>query len=480
MRFEEVRHPESPGSRKFNVTRPAYRVNELSRLILVGLLGILGACHGSSRESLSAAHRAAQAPADRRPPAPSSPVSVAAPSPFAGRAADSKTDHQIADLQTKLKRSPDDPHLLSTLGRAYLQKIRESSDPAFYPLADGVLTKAAALAPSDLEVIYSNGSLALGRHQFEEARKWGRRAVSIDAHSPASWSLLGDAQVELGAYDDAATSYQKMADLKPGMAAYSRVSYMDELYGNLDGAVQAMQMAAEAGSAASENGAWCSVQLGNLYMKLGRYSEAQQQFERALYLFPGYLHAEAALGSLKASEGKNSEAIALYEKATNAVPTTAYLSALGDLYARAGRKSDADRLYNLVTTIDKLYQANGVGTDLEMALFEADHGIDSADALARATREYQRHPTVRAADALAWTLFKTGNVRSAGEYSSKALRLGTREPMYFYHAAKIAEALGLKRQAEHDLEAALAHTPNFSVLYADDARTTLKSLQKRG
>ena len=48
--------------------------------------------------------------------------------------------------------------------------------------------------------------------------------------------IMGDAQTELGRYDQALATVQRMVDLRPDLASYSRVSYQRELHGDLPGA----------------------------------------------------------------------------------------------------------------------------------------------------------------------------------------------------------------------------------------------------
>jgi Tfp pilus assembly protein PilF len=57
------------------------------------------------------------------------------------------------------------------------------------------------------------------------------------------------------------------------------------------------------------------------------------------------------------------------------------------------------------------------------------------------------------------------------------MALGTRDARLYYHAGMIALQLDNEAQAREYLEQALEINPHFSVLYADEARTTLEELQ---
>jgi tetratricopeptide (TPR) repeat protein len=127
--------------------------------------------------------------------------------------------------------------------------------------------------------------------------------------------------------------------------------------------------------------------------------------------------------------------------------------------------------------MDKLLRANGVNTDLEIALFYADHDTDLKTSLEKARSAYDARPSIHAADALAWTLYKTGNSEEAQNYSGEALKLGTRDPLKLFHAGMIAKSLGQKEQASEYLQKAIDLNPHFSLLYADEAAGALKSLK---
>ena len=127
--------------------------------------------------------------------------------------------------------------------------------------------------------------------------------------------------------------------------------------------------------------------------------------------------------------------------------------------------------------MDELFRSNGVNTDLEKALFYADHGMDLEASLQKARAAYKARPSIHAADVLAWTLYKSGNSKEARKYSEEALKLGTRDPLKLFHAGMISESLGQKEQARKYLQQAIDLNPHFSLLYSDDAAGALKSLK---
>ena len=376
----------------------------------------------------------------------------------------------VTQLQRALRRAPGNVHDLDLLGLAYQQRARETGDPTWYPKSNGILTRAQRLAPRDLPSTSGLGSLALSRHRFAEALAIGRRAVALSPSTAASYGIVGDALVELGRYRTAFRMFDTMARLKPGLAAYARISYARELRGDWSGAVQAMRLAGTAAIGQPEPTAWVHVQLGKLDWNHGRYAAAAQEYRAALRTFPGYVYALDALAQVAAATGSLERAIALERHAEQTIPLPQFVGLLGDLESAAGRKSAADRAYALIGVIDRLLRANGVRTDLEVALFDADHGIAPARTLTLARRAQHARPSIDGDDVLAWTLERSGRCDEALGYSKLALRLGTRDALKFFHRGMIERCLGNTAVSRGWFRRALALNPHFSVRWSPVAR----------
>ena len=81
------------------------------------------------------------------------------------------------------------------------------------------------------------------------------------------------------------------------------------------------------------------------------------------------------------------------------------------------------------------------------------------------------------ADVYAWALYRAGRFDEARTKSDEALRLGTIEPILYFHAGMIAAKQGDAERAKTHLSKALAINPKFSLRFENEARETLKALE---
>jgi tetratricopeptide (TPR) repeat protein len=376
------------------------------------------------------------------------------------------TEAEIAGLQGELRIDPNNQKALDTLGLAYEQRVRETGDATYYTKAEGILREAVAREPRDLIATAGLGSLALSRHRFRTALALGRRAQRISPTTAGVYGVIGDAELELGRYRQAFRSFDHMNALKPSVSSYSRVSYARELIGHIPAAEHAMSLAASAAVGEQEASSWTHTQLGLLYLGHAQPRKALAQLETALTLDPTYYIALDGMAQVQAGLGRVRIALAYEKRAVDAVPLPAQVGLLGDLYRATGDPVNAKRQYALIGVIEKILAANGVKNDLDVALFDADHGIALPHALTLARKGYVDRPSIFGDDVLGWVLARNGRCGEARAYSNRSLRLGTQDALKFFHRGWIAACLGRKADAAQWYRRALALNPRFSVLWA--------------
>jgi tetratricopeptide (TPR) repeat protein len=388
-------------------------------------------------------------------------------------------------------RSPADATAYAGLGAAYFQRTREKGDVSDYQLAEQSLTKSLDLVSADFSADAALGTMAevcMGEHRFADALAYAQKALSLGTGDVSPFAIVGDAYADMGEYNKARSAYDRLTPrdmtLSP-RAAYardSRLSYLAFIAGDSAGAINLMKTAVTEGVEAqlpSENLAWLYYELGEFYAQAGDFSSADSAYLAALTIHPGDYRALAALGKLRANNGRYEEAIVLYQKAIAVVPMPVFVAELGDLYGKSGNRAEAQQQYALVEYIGLLGHINQVLHNRDLALFYADHDMKLAEALDLAQKELEVRHDIYTWDALAWALYKSGKLTEAAKASEKALQFGTRDSLLLFHAGMIAERLGQLEQARTEFKEALAINPHFHLLYADAARQQLSLLDTR-
>lgn len=399
----------------------------------------------------------------------------ASPEPRAAPRTPRNSEDLVRGLERAVARRPD-ARSWQALGVGYLRRAAETGDPTFYGLAERALDRADELAPSDPATILGRAGLALSRHDFDAALRFGNEAHVANPFSPEALGTIVDAEIELGRYEQAAAHLQQMLDLRPALPALARVSQLREIHGDVAGALQAMNQAEEAGSGSALDLASVASLRGDLHFNQGDLDQAEEAYRRALRLSPGLLAAEMGRARVLTARGDRSGAISALQGVVDRFPRFDAVTLLGDLQALEGLQIEASRTYELARTIAKLHEAAGASVDLEMSLFEADRGTDPGLAVELARRAYAARPNLFAADALAWTQYRAGDTHSARESILEALRLGTADGLLRFHAAEIFAATGELERARLELDKAFEISSWFSFLHQAQARALAERL----
>jgi tetratricopeptide (TPR) repeat protein len=395
---------------------------------------------------------------------------------MADKVAGMATDERIKMYEALANYKPGDLHYQSLLAGSFIQKMRETMDPGYLDRASKIVEAALSADGADYEALRLRSQIELERHNFSKVAEYSRELIASSPEDPWNWGTLGDSLMELGQYDKAAEAYQRMVNMRPDLSSYNRASYYRFVAGDTAGAIEVMKRAISAGSRSMENVAWCYVDLGNMYFKIGQVSEAERAYLSALRAFPGYYPAHAGLGRAYAAQGKIPEAIQSYKRAQSSVPLVEYAGALQDLYALAGQPDEARKQAEMVDMIDKMEQASGLNVNRNLAMAYADRDRKVDRALTLVEGELRGRRDIYTYDALAWALYKNKKYDQAGEAKDKALELGTPEPAFYYHAGMIERALGQTDQARKHLEKALALNARFDPRQAPLAEAALKEI----
>ncbi len=330
---------------------------------------------------------------------------------------------------------------LAKRGLELQERARRTADPALYPASERAFRAALRLDSRNATAVRGLAALKGSRHRFSEMLPLARQALALEPESADVHGILGDALLELGRYEQAFAAFDRLATLKPSASAYARISYARELRGDVDGALEAMELAIDS-AATGEPSALMRTLTGNLLAADRRAEEAFVRYREALAFVPGYAPALAGLGHLAVARGNHEAALKLYGRAAAGSSAPEYAATYGDLLNRLGRPAAAADAWARAEALEARFARNGGDNRLETAEFDLNHDRDLADALARARAGRAARPSVEGDHVLAWALYKNDRCAEARKVSLRSLRLGTLDVDGLYHHSLIEACLG--------------------------------------
>jgi tetratricopeptide (TPR) repeat protein len=381
-------------------------------------------------------------------------------------AAEASIDRDIEVLQRILKQRPD-PELYYRLGDLYVQKGRQTGDITYFNLAGRSLREALKLLPV-FEPAHRHLAFVLySLHDFGGAASEAHQAIQLNASDSYAYGVLGDSELETGAYPEATRTYAQMVALKGDLYSYSRRSGLETIRGDNESAVADLKRAIAAGQQSGEPPegiAWAQATLAQDYFMMGRADDANAQGEAALKTYPDYHLALAILGRVRAAQGRLTEAADYYHHAIAVIPLPEYLAALSDVYTVMDRPGDARLQRQLVEFIARLNSLNRLLYNRVLVDYYADHDLEHGQAVELAANEFKVRRDIYGEDALAWALYRNGKAPAALPHAVAAIRFKTTDARLYFHAGMIYAALRSRTEARANLRRALAINPHFQPL----------------
>lgn len=388
-----------------------------------------------------------------------------------------ETAEVIEGLRAAAAAEPGNAEVRVALGDAYYQRSRETGDPSLYQRADRAYDAALLVDAGSAPALSGKATVALARHNFAPGLELARRAHRLAPATVDPYAALVDGLIETGRYGAAGRTLERMVALKPNLASYSRISYLRELNGDLRGAAEALRLAISAGAGTVEGNAYIRSLMGDFEAMRGRYGAAALAYRQALAIDPEFGRAISGLAMLQAGRGHFDRAIAALRGQVGSPPSPDALVELGEVEQAAGLEAAARRHYERALAIERELLDEGAGTDAGITLNEARHG-DPARAVELGRTAWRRAPSVSSADAYSWALYRDGRISAASRLSAQAMRLGSRNPQFLFHAGMIARDAGEQGRARALLERLLAQSPRFHPLDAPRAEAALRGLTR--
>jgi tetratricopeptide (TPR) repeat protein len=386
----------------------------------------------------------------------------------------SPAERSMAQARNLIEKNPKDFEAYNALALALSRRARETSDVKFYTQAEEALQKSFEVSPDNFDGQRIHVWLLLGKHEFAPALEVGKTLNLKMPDDVMLYGFLTDSNVELGNYKDAETAAQWMLDLKPGnIPGLTRAAYLRELFGDVEGSLELMNMAyGSTPPGEVEDAAWIVTQMAHLNLAIGKIDESEKLSQQALLMFPGYHYALGNLAKVRIQQKRYDEAVELLKQRYQAAPHAENLYDLAQALQLAGKTDDANKAFAEFEQKSLLETNRGDNSNHELIFYYADYAKDPVKALEVAQREIVRRHDVFTLDSYAWALYQNGQYAEARKQIESALVVGIQDAKIFRHAGEIALKSGDKAAAEHYLR----ESAELNSVGSDQARMTLASL----
>lgn len=394
------------------------------------------------------------------------------------------TKQAIDGLLKSIELNPKDYKSKLNLSQAYIQEARITGDHAYYDQAAlELLDDVIKNEPKNFDALCCKATVLLSQHHFTEGLLVAQQAQPINPNSAFVYGLLCDAYVELGKYPDAVKVCDKMISIRPDIRSYSRVSYLREIHGDLNGAIVAAKLAVAAGYPGLEQSEWIRMILAHLYENTGQLDSAEIQYKIALVERPDYAFAIAGLGNIAKHKGNYKLAIACYEKAKNLMSEYSFEDELTDLYLLNNEPNKAKKssehviaMLSPLTDVDETSSAHGHYADKELACAFLKVP-NTKKALEHAMIEYERRPNnIDVCETIAWVNYKSNNFVEANKYIDKALKTNCQNSNLLCRAGLIKIKVAQKEKGEALIRKAFKTNPYLDLELKNEAKKFVTSL----
>lgn len=387
------------------------------------------------------------------------------------------TERQISFHEGRIQGDPRAATDRAALASLYLQRSREGGGFDDYRRAEEMARQSLAIrVQQNSRAGRMLAASLLAQHRFVEAHQVAQELVRLWPEEAAHVALLAELQMELGDYESARATLESLVRARDQLSVIPRLARLAELTGQPEEERRLLQLATERAAFRSdlprEQVAWFYLRLAENGLKTGRLEEAESAIRAGLRAEPGDFRLVSAMARLEAGRRQWRRAVA-YGAMVGEAADLRTLALIGDAYAQLGDQAAAERFY---AKVEESAAETPEPYNRQLYQFRLDHDRRVPETLAILRREIEERKDVLGYDLLAWGLYRAGEHVAAREAAAQALRLGTEDPNFYFHAGLIEHALGNGDGARAYLERALEINPEFHPVLADVARATLDEL----
>jgi tetratricopeptide (TPR) repeat protein len=197
-----------------------------------------------------------------------------------------RVDEAVAQLQAFLTQRPIDRNIYISIAQVYLQAKR-------FDDAEKAIQKALDLSPTPEDREYAmfvQASIFERQKKYEQAEQTFKKVLSVDPLNASASNYLGYMLADRGVRLEESVKYiQKALELEPNNGAYlDSLGWAYFKMGRYDLAESPMEAAARL----IQNDPTIHEHLGNLYLRMGKTAQAQEEWQRALKEWPNAVSSD--------------------------------------------------------------------------------------------------------------------------------------------------------------------------------------------
>jgi tetratricopeptide (TPR) repeat protein len=264
----------------------------------------------------------------------------------------------------------------------------------------------------------------------------------------AARSILADVDFQDGRYERARSEFENLIAESRTWENLARLAYWHRKLG-CDETAEHWYAAAEEELTAKEmrSFAWLELQRGELAIERGNLERARFYYQRAASAFPGDWRTDEHMAELLAQEGKLDDAVALLHSVVVRAPKPELNHAFGELLTFAGKIDEAQPWLDAALAA-YLASAHEGRVHYYHHLVDYYAATQPAEAVKWARMDIALRSNYSTQAALAWSLFKNGELAESVQWIRLALSSGTRESSVLRTASVLLHAAGDATQGE--------------------------------
>ena len=348
-----------------------------------------------------------------------------------------------AAAEAAVRKNPKNVDSYNELALAFVQRAQETSGSQYYAQAEEAVKSSLHLAPDNFGGQKIRVRILLGRGEYAAALELAKTLNKRVPDDVPVYDFVADADIQLGNYEEAEDRAQWALNLRPPSAtSLLPAAELRALFGDDDGALaflhDALQMTSQQDAQGRAN---ILVEIARLTFANGKFDGTEKALNQALVYFPGYHPALTLLARLRYAQQKYDEAIEVWQRECQAVPSLQNTYGLAEALDKAGRTAEAAAAYAAFEEKAMSHMSDAANDNRELVFYYADQVRRPKEALRVARHELSRRHDARTLDAYAWALYANGDYPEANKQMEAALAIGIKDSEMLYHAGVISSEL---------------------------------------